>query len=78
MEKINKPNIMHDSPHPSMLQSSPHKRKSHTIPKYLTVATLVLLTAWAVGFFMYDLGLAVHLLLLAATLTLIIRILIEK
>lgn len=78
MEKINKPNVMQDRPHPSMLRSSPHRRKNHTTPKFLTIAALALLTAWAIGFFIYDLGLAVHFLLLAATSIFIIKALIEK
>ena len=78
MEKINEQNIIHDRPHPSLLRSSPHRRKNHTTSKFLTIASLALLAAWAIGFFMCDLGLAVHLLLLAATSVFIIKVLIEK
>ncbi|QLG44984.1 lmo0937 family membrane protein [Costertonia aggregata] len=46
--------------------------------KFLTITAVLLLGAWAIGFFRYDLGLTIHILLLLATLAFIIKVLTEK
>ncbi len=44
--------------------------------KLLNFLTVIFLFGWAVGFFVLDLGMLIHLMLLAAVVTVIIKILI--
>lgn len=56
----------------------PNQSEIHIMSKFLITAALVLLMIWAVGFFIYDLGIIVHLFLLLATMSLIIKVFREK
>jgi len=56
----------------------PYKLENHIMSKFLVIVALLLLVIWAVGFFLYDLGIAIHLLLLLAEVSMIIKVLQEK
>lgn len=44
----------------------------------LNTITILFLTFWAIGFFAFGIGLVIHLCLLAAVITLIIRLIKEE
>ncbi len=46
--------------------------------KILYSITILFLILWAIGFFIYGLGLNIHLLLFGAVLTIIIKLIREK
>lgn len=56
----------------------PYQFENHTMSKFLIIVALLLLVIWAVGFFVYDLGITIHLLLLFAAVSMIIKVLQEK
>jgi hypothetical protein len=56
----------------------PYQFENHIMSKFLIIVALLLLVIWAVGFFVYDLGIAIHLFLLLAAVSMIIKVLQEK
>lgn len=49
--------------------------KNRNTSRFLTLVTLLLFFAWAIGFFVYDFGNAIHLFLALATLAFIFQVL---
>ncbi|SHF48483.1 hypothetical protein SAMN03080594_104326 [Arenibacter palladensis] len=48
------------------------------MPKMLIIAAIIMLFLWAIGFFLFNVGIIIHLLLLIAVVLFITRVIRDK